>query len=744
MRKNLFVGFAILTLAGLSETNAAPPVEDVPFVQEYHEAFALGDGAANDVRAIAADKSNAVWAATKTGLYVLRNGEAWKRWADIPQEPLFDLWIDDAGSLWVGAWNGLYRIADQKTEKIAAVDGPVAVIGPAPGGAIALGPDGAWQAEDGTWSRREARWSRNVKDVAVTPEGDLWVATGMGLYRENHSGLQHYSRTDQLFSGEVKALAVAPDGRLWIGSLGGIDAYENGTRVETRTARDGLPNYDVRSLTFAPDGRLWAGTALGVVRYDGESWSLRHGRRWLLNDNVRDVAFDSEGTAWIATAAGVSAIKNRTMTLAEKADFYLDICRKRHIRPPGFVEKCRFLDPKDKSVFLPIDDDNDGSYTGNYLVMESFRYAVTQNPKAKSNADEIFDALEMLQTVTGTEGFLARTMIPSSWKHMADPNQKLTEAEVVERHIGDPRWKYVPDRWRLSADGKWLWKGDTSSDEITGNMYAYYYYYTLAADEAHKQRVRRLVQKVMDHIIDGGYLLRDIDGEPTRWGVWSPEKLLGDPDWRVERRINALEMLSFLKVAHRITGDAKYQTEYEKLIDGHGYAEIARRPKAYGRSERSHIDDELMAFAVPGLLLSEKDPKLHGIYMEGYTWAYRTVENDVNPLFNFTFGLVGGENFHLKESVAFLRDTPLDLVHWTIDSSKREDVHVARRPMLESLQTDRMLPPSERGVMRWDKNPWEVISGDFGDAQGSRESNGVFWLLPYWMGRYYGFIDAPK
>ena len=64
--------------------------------------------------------------------------------------------------------------------------------------------------------------------------------------------------------------------------------------------------------------------------------------------------------------------------------------------------------------------------------------------------------------------------------------------------------------------------------------------------------------------------------------------------------------------------------------------------------------------------------------------------------------------------------------------------------MFEPLQTDRMPPPSERGVMRWDKNPWAAISGDFGDSRGSLESCGVFWLLPYWMGRYHGFFDAVK
>ena len=33
-----------------------------------------------------------------------------------------------------------------------------------------------------------------------------------------------------------------------------------------------------------------------------------------------------------------------------------------------------------------------------------------------------------------------------------------------------------------------------------------------------------------DTVAAGGYTFRDIDGKPTRWGVWSPERLNGDPN----------------------------------------------------------------------------------------------------------------------------------------------------------------------------------------------------------------------
>ena len=43
-------------------------------------------------------------------------------------------------------------------------------------------------------------------------------------------------------------------------------------------------------------------------------------------------------------------------------------------------------------------------------------------------------------------------------------------------------------------------------------------------------------------------------------------------------------------------------------------------------------------------------------------------------------------------------------------------------------------------VYRWDENLWRVVQGDGGQT----ESDGIWWLLPYWMGRHYGYIQSPS
>ncbi|MBL7645958.1 MAG: regulator [Candidatus Hydrogenedentes bacterium] len=747
------VGFSLAGGVLLPQASAVEPMKDTPFVQEYHEAFPIvADGPENDVRAVAVSPEGTVFAATPKGTYRL-DGRNWVKQAGAAAGETFDLLTAD-GAVWIAAWDGVYRIAEGSATKVGDLSHPISVISDSPSGLTAMGPDGAWTYDGSAWTPLSTDWSLNLRDLTTAPDGSLWIATWLGLYHNGPTGVRRYFEPWEITSGAVNGIAFAPNGQLWVGCWGGITVLENGACVRKITTADGLPWWDVRSMAFAPDGTLWAGTAEGVARYserpdwvaqnNGSPWSLRHSKRWLLDDEVRDIDFDAEGTAWIATAKGVSAIKRRMMTLAEKADYYQAILEERHVRPPGFVEKCKFKRPNDLTEWDGVDDDNDGEYTSLYTTMESIRYAVTGSEEARANATRGFEALSYLHEVTGGKGFFARTVVPSTWTEVHDKNQAFTPEEVAAQRVRDPRWRYVERRWRPSADGKWLWKGDTSSDEVNGHYMGFYYYHKLVADDAQKAKAAKRITTLTDYIIANDYTLVDPEtGVYTRWGMWNEDRLRNNDDWWVESFINRFEVLAYLRIAYYMSGDKKYLNEHDRFIKEHGYKEFLRRPKAHRISEQSRIDDSMIYELGPVLYELETDPELKTLLLEGLTWVYSTVADDQSPLFNFSMAQVGGADTRLDESVAFLRDQPLDLRQWIVDNSVREDIDLVRKPMQDSLQTSRMLPPSERGVMRWDKNPWEYISGDFPHEEGLMESSGVFWLLPYWLGRYVGHIEAP-
>src|SRR5690606_18793250 len=190
-------------------------------------------------------------------------------------------------------------------------------------------------------------------------------------------------------------------------------------------------------------------------------------------------------------------------------------------------------------------EDNDGLWTSCYLAAACFRYAVTKDPGAREKAVRTFEALERLETVTGIPGYPARS---------------YAAAEDPVKQSKSPH----PKKWHPSPDGKWQWLDDTSSDEITGHMFTLSLFYELVADEAQKERVTGLIDRIMTHIIDNDFHLIDPDGKPTRWGVWHPDSLNHSSNWMYERGLNSLQMLSHLKTAVHYTKNPKYEEVYQK------------------------------------------------------------------------------------------------------------------------------------------------------------------------------------
>lgn len=733
----------LLVTLGMSALANMPPPPS-PTLQETHDPWPMPESpAAADVRSVAVDAQGRVWAATAAGIFHRQPGDGSGVWHAVAIEaegPAFDVTATSREAL-AGTWAGVWRMTPHSARRVGSLATPVTAVAAHENGTlVAGGPHGVWRWQDGQWRRLPDGPSLAIQAAALAPDGSLWLATRMGLWREGDGRPGYVRGPLDSVSADVRDAAFTADGRVVAAALGGVQLYRRQRLERHLTPALGLPSADVQSVARAPDGTWWFGTRRGIARWDGRHWSLRHGRRWLLDDDVRRVAFDRAGNAYAATAAGVSVIRRWRLSLAQKAEHYHEVLEARHIRPPGIVGPCRLRQPGDLMTWSPMDDDNDGSYTALYLAMESFRFAATKDPEAKAAADRAMTVLEFLRTVTGTNGFLARTVVPSDWGDAVhDPNRTWTDPEWAEEQARDPRRKRVEQRWRPSTDRRWLWKGDTSSDELTAHFFGYWAYYTQAADDAGRQRVRWQAAALMDHLIRHDYQLVDEDGRPTRWGVWSPARLNHDPDWAMERGINSLQLLSFLKFTHHVTGDPKYAEHYRHLIATHGYARNTLEAPNLNPAWRTHIDFELLAFAYPALLNLERDRTLLDLYRRSLRRWYEAVRDDQQPFFELLHTLLTGRTDGLSAALASLADQPLDLVQWTVDNTTREDLRLVRHPELEEWQTDRLVPPSERATLRTDRNPWLAVQGDGGRS----ESDGVFWLLPYWMARATGLL-APE
>jgi len=569
---------------------------------------------------------------------------------------------------------------------------------------------------------------------------------------------------------DVRGVAFDAEGRLWFASPQGVGCHEPDGSWALYTCDDGVPYDDFTCVAAGGDRAVWFGTTMGAIRFDGTHWAYRQGPRWLPGDYVRAIAVAENGDAWFATTNGVGDIERRPTTLTDKAKFYEEEIDKYHRRTEyGYVIEAHLKAPGDRSESTTSDSDNDGLWTSMYGAGECFAYAATKDPLAKKRAKDAFEALRFLSVVTqgGTPpalpGFVARSVLPTSGPN---PNEThYTREHDLERKLnGDALWKVIHPRWPTSADGKWYWKCDTSSDELDGHYFFYAQYYDLVADtEEEKQRVREVVTGLTDHLVAHDFNLVDWDGEPTRWGVFGPKQLNNNPAWFPERGLNSLSMLSYLAVAEHVTGDPKYRDAAKDLVNNHGYAMNLMYPKLQnGPGSNNQSDDEMAFMSFYNLVKYSSLPVVRAMTRYSFYSYWLLEQPELNPFFNFTYaGSCMGATYEdpwsvfdlspqgawLEESVDTLERFPLDLCNWRLTNSHRKDIlplpSYRREPGDAAGRGYRrngyVLPVDERHFNHWNTDPWQLDYG--GDGAGL--SDGATFLLAYYMGLYHGFI-APE
>jgi hypothetical protein len=614
-----------------------------------------------------------------------------------------------------------------------------------------------------------------VNQIAISPDGILHVASSAGLHWLSGDRWQRVEIIDNVGRawGVKDVLGVSFDskGQLWFASKAGVGC-RRAEGWKFFEGKDGLPWNDFTCITSGPDGEVWFGTKLGAIRFDGQEWAYRQGLCWLPNDDVLQIATDSAGKAWFATAAGPGCIERRPMTLAEKAEIYeQEIERFIKRTPLGYVAEAHLRKAGDKTSADPHDSDNDGLWTAMYGAGECFAYGATKDPKAKERAKKAFEALRFLQKVTQSgehvppKGYIARTIRPMDWP---DPNRGRIESDR-EEHKRDTLWKVYEPRWPKTADGKWYWKSDTSSDELDGHYFFYALYFELCADTPTEQeRVREVVKDATDHLMTHDFTMVDIDGKPTRWAIYSPNYLNHDTKWWPERGLNSLSMLTYLAVAAYVTGDQKYEDASRELIEKHSYAHNIMYPKMqHGPGSGNQSDDEMAFMCYYGLLHCSKNEQLKGMARISFFSYWINEEPEMNPFFNFAYAAQNLEasgnrpfgSFPLRplsgwhnDSMATLYGFPLDRRNWARKNSHRLDIEDLppmrssdldernRRRQRGHLVNGKVLPVQNRHFNHWNTDPWQLDYGGNGNELGA----GTVFLLPYYMGLYHGFIVRPQ
>jgi len=655
------------------------------------------------------------------------------------------------GSIYVGDVNGVALLVDEQLTRQSGPTGAVQILKSLNDALYASGPNGLWALAQSGWSqitdKSVADFCLHNGQIVLASGKDLFAVTDDGLLqiskdgRTNLLGVESYSGTVYVHDGKQVGLLtgdrilyrdIADWGRLERGCTV-KDLLAIGSRLYVATDEglgllrgmtwyhidgdDGLCYEDTTCLAVGFDRDLWIGTARGAIRNLNKEYQFFGCDRWIPHDHVNAIATDDK-LVCLATNGGLSIIRYEPYTLAKKAAYYERWLNEWGMKRLGFVH---ILFREDDRWVREVSD-NDVGYSSHYLSAKCFEYAVTGNEAARAEAVDMMKTVKWSEEITSIDGFPARSIYSVG----------------EETHKAMHGSGGLPAEWHATPDKLWEWKGDTSSDETDAHVYETSIFLKLVANEEEKVWATDHLRRVIGHIVDNGFLLRDVDGKPTRWARWDPE-YLQTPYGSYARGLNGMEAFNYVTAAHHFTGEEKFMKAKQFHLEQGYLPDVLRQKLTFHPGFFTRFDDRLAFYSYFPLVQFETDPALKALWLRSLERSWEIKRSEAVPWFNFIYGALTGNDCETDRAVEHLRGWPLDLRRHSYTNSHRADLHMPAG-YREYSERPKPLNPRETEPNRWDGD-FMRLDGTYGGRIVSDPSG---WLDAYWMGRYYGMITAPQ
>jgi signal transduction histidine kinase/ligand-binding sensor domain-containing protein len=314
-----------------------------------------------DVERLCESADGAIWAGTiSSGLWRIQGEHAIQVLIgnDKSNDSVLAMTTDSSGHLWVGTETGLSRIEPTNVHLIpspaAAVDsetlslsprGTVFLVNnqvyrldsgklqpinfPLPGrhkklfNVLFTGDQSVWigtagngvffldreghSAEYSTYSPLKIA-GNFPRGIVEGGDGDVWVATSLGVSRIRHSGIEEFGSLNGLPNRNVRALLRDRNGCMWVGTDTGPAVYCRDRFIENRATKT-LGGEQISAITQDSQDTIWLGTRNhGLYAYRGSD--LRHFTTsdGLISNFICGLAADSAGTLWISSPESISSM----------------------------------------------------------------------------------------------------------------------------------------------------------------------------------------------------------------------------------------------------------------------------------------------------------------------------------------------------------------------------------------------------------------------------------------------------
>ena len=320
-------------------------------------------------------------------------------------------------------------------------------------------------------------------------------------------------------------------------------------------------------------------------------------------------------------------------------------------------------------------------WTGAYLAAEAFRYKVTRSADALSNVKTALAGLKALADVTG-DNRLARCLLPADSPYAAG-----IESEEAANTI--------------NHNAQWIWVDNTSRDQVVGAFFGLGVAYDVVDDATVKSDIADLTTRLI------GFIAQH---------QWSPND---DISSTFALRPEELQML--LQVARHVNPSISVGNPFLVLsVDTGARVDVA------SNSSYFKFNLDYMTFYNLVRLQNSKDNQAAYQIVRDYTASHQ------NAFFDIVDAALAGANASRDAEMRSLLD------QWLQRPKRETYVDVSRTVAVCGSEACQPVPVALRPTLEflWQIDPFQLAGGGDGTIEGS----GIDYILPYWMGRYYGVI----
>ncbi|MFO0723660.1 MAG: hypothetical protein U1E65_07770 [Myxococcota bacterium] len=427
--------------------------------------------------------------------------------------------------------------------------------------------------------------------------------------------------------------------------------------------------------------------------------------------------------------------------------------------------------------------ENDGLWSALYLTSQAYRYGATRDPAALQMIKLLLAGEVKRMRISGVPGIFTRQLIPPNVPGLSCPTDLHVYAVDPEKddnmwvRIGDDGCAEVydpalqamkkTDHCGLMDFAGWCWLDNVSKDEYAGHMLALAALLQLVDDSEVQATVKDLLGQVGRHLVEHQLVLIDWDGRPTEHGHFSPAAFDDYPAF------NAAMGLAYLETAAVATQDPAILAFRDKCLlqkDGGmpclgldapesflvqlttpNAAGLYVGPEACG-SNYNNISMHMLSLLT--LLLVEPDPGIRAI-AQGHLRKEafladqpRALSKQHNPMFDFIYaalkelgpGSDGPALDAVKDGVCQLRQFRPTNEEVDIRLEPDQVPYCKNRFDEDVGEHPRQAYQRCSATFAWWSDPYDL---DTCTANARSIGPPAGYLLPYWMGRYYGLI-APE